>query len=311
MSTDTCPIGLEAITTRFVHDKIAFEAKEMFKYIRQNPNARNPVTRAEIKDEDVTALNQVVESARPLPIGRARLLASEEQVERDEMIAYLRDEVVAVVTETLELWHSPLISDINFYTSLGSCVANLMNMRRDMIVAGGLEEWTFIIGTLRKDYTCSLARELFDFLDKTINDMGRSVPPYSERSPLVMATPRHSAKRRVKTPKKTKSPRKRVARATPKRRSQRHKPTTSFLAVGPPMAQRQVVQKAEEPKPLMKSILKLPALDSRGAIDYEFGREKGKPLDKEDLLFFKPDRVPLKDYIAEVGEALTIERRRR
>lgn len=79
----------------------------------------------------------------------------------------------------------------------------------------------------------------------------------------------------------------------------------------------------------MKSILKLPALDSRETIEQEsavvlkrrneldklhgdtFSRERGRPLDKEDLNFFKPKNVPLRDYIDELDEALTNGGRRR
>lgn len=183
--TETCPIGMEAIKVPFTHDKIKFEAVQLFKYLHKVPNAHNPVTRAEIKDEDITALNLLVESTRPLPIGRARLIASEEQLERDEMVSYLREEVMVIIRKTLLEWHHPALATMNFYTSLGMCVSNLMNIRQNMIQVNGSDEWDFLLKTLRKDYRCSLAQELFDFVDTAISSERASVPPYQERSPML------------------------------------------------------------------------------------------------------------------------------
>jgi hypothetical protein len=182
---EACPISLERIRKPYVHDGIVFEAHVMLEYARAVPNCKNPVTRAAVTDGDITALNLLVEPDEPLPIGRARSIASEEQLQRDEIVSYLCDEVRSVVSRTLCVWHSVEWTHLNFYASLGACVSILMRIRSDIVCAGGRADWDFLMCTMKKDRRCELAQELLQYLESIASYSDCEMPPYTLHSTLV------------------------------------------------------------------------------------------------------------------------------
>jgi hypothetical protein len=202
--TGTCPISLEPLRSSkhvFVHDGASFDAAHLHAYLVANPDARNPLTRAEFTDAHVAALNAAVPDGVSIPTGTQRIADALRVRERDAMIEFLGDEARTLVVEILLL-----ADEVNDFGTedIDLAVTALRQVRRDVEqLSDGEAAWREICVALGKDYrghavarmTLDLAmwgddEDEDDYVDDEYGNefaVAVTTPPYAEISPAVAA----------------------------------------------------------------------------------------------------------------------------
>lgn len=80
-------------------------------------------------------------------------------------------------------------------------------------------------------------------------------------------------------------------------------PTPASSLVLPPLSSRDTIELQRE-----EMLRKRKQMDD--LYNKEFGKERGRPLDREDLQFFTPERMTRKEYTEQLDDFLTMNRAR-